>query len=225
MIEMNPVAAATAARTAPAARTDTRPGGFTEGADFKMFLRMLTTQMQNQNPLDPTEASDFAVQLATFSGVEQQTMTNHLLGRLAEYMALGDLTGWLGREVATDGPVRHDGQGLSLYAAPTPGATRRDLVVTDTREAELMRIAVAPDRTRLSISAQELQGLLPGADYHLSVEDYRGTEKLSSTAARQYHLVQEVHNNAGQIDLVLDNGSKVPASQVTGIRAGTGAEP
>ena len=43
-------------------------------SDFQTFLTMLTTQLQNQDPLNPVESSDFAVQLATFSGVEQQVI-------------------------------------------------------------------------------------------------------------------------------------------------------
>ena len=49
------------------------------GNDFNTFLVMLTTQLQNQDPLNPIESSDYAVQLATFSGVEQQVRTNQLL--------------------------------------------------------------------------------------------------------------------------------------------------
>ena len=52
---------ASAQNTAPAMTTD-----------FETFLRMLTVQMQNQNPLNPMESQEFAVQLATFSGVEQR---------------------------------------------------------------------------------------------------------------------------------------------------------
>ena len=43
---------------------------------------MLTTQIKNQDPLNPMEGTEFAVQLATFSGVEQQVQTNQLLARL-----------------------------------------------------------------------------------------------------------------------------------------------
>jgi flagellar basal-body rod modification protein FlgD len=53
-------------------------------SDFETFLRMLTVQMKNQDPLNPIESSDFAVQLATFSGVEQQVKTNDLLTKLAD---------------------------------------------------------------------------------------------------------------------------------------------
>lgn len=52
-------------------------------SDFDTFLRMLTVQMQNQDPLDPVDSADYAVQLATFSGVEQQVRTNELLTELS----------------------------------------------------------------------------------------------------------------------------------------------
>ena len=48
------------------------PAASFSGGDFQTFLKMLTTQIKNQDPLNPMEGSDFAVQLATFSGVEQQ---------------------------------------------------------------------------------------------------------------------------------------------------------
>ena len=44
-----------------------------ESSDFETFLKMLTVQMQNQDPLNPVESTDYAVQLATFSGVEQNS--------------------------------------------------------------------------------------------------------------------------------------------------------
>lgn len=40
--------------------------------DFETFLRLLTTQLQNQDPLDPTNSTEFVAQLANFSSVEQQ---------------------------------------------------------------------------------------------------------------------------------------------------------
>src|SRR5690606_19156239 len=68
--------------------------------DFDTFLKMLTTQIANQDPLNPMEGSDFAVQLATFSGVEQQARTNQLIEALASRMGvsgLSQLSGWIGR--------------------------------------------------------------------------------------------------------------------------------
>ena len=53
------------------------------GSDFDTFLKLLTTQMKNQDPLNPIDSTDYATQLATFSGVEQQTRTNQLLESLS----------------------------------------------------------------------------------------------------------------------------------------------
>ena len=36
-------------------------------SDFETFLVMLTAQMENQDPLNPLDSQDFAIQLATFS--------------------------------------------------------------------------------------------------------------------------------------------------------------
>ena len=53
------------------------------------FLKLLTTQMQNQDPLNPIDSTDYAAQLATFSGVEQQVRTNSLLADLGTHGASG----------------------------------------------------------------------------------------------------------------------------------------
>ena len=43
-------------------------------SDFETFLKMLTVQLENQDPLNPMESTEFAVQLATFSGAEHDEM-------------------------------------------------------------------------------------------------------------------------------------------------------
>ncbi|HAU29093.1 MAG TPA: flagellar hook capping protein [Rhodospirillaceae bacterium] len=49
---------------------------------FDNFLLMLTTQLQNQDPLNPMDSADFTNQLVLFSGVEQQISTNSKLDDL-----------------------------------------------------------------------------------------------------------------------------------------------
>ena len=39
--------------------------------NFETFLSLLTTQLQNQDPLDPLDTNQFTQQLVEFSGVEQ----------------------------------------------------------------------------------------------------------------------------------------------------------
>lgn len=60
-------------QTATSGKTgDTTTGASTLGKDS--FLQLLVTQMQNQNPLDPQDNSEFVAQLAQFSSLE--TMQN-----------------------------------------------------------------------------------------------------------------------------------------------------
>ena len=57
--------------------------------NFDSFLGLLTTQLKNQNPLEPLDANAFTQQLVQFSGVEQQLKTNDLLASLATGGGLG----------------------------------------------------------------------------------------------------------------------------------------
>ena len=56
--------------------------GQTIAGNFDSFLSLLTTQLQNQNPLDPLDTNQFTAQLVQFSGVEQQLKTNDYLSSL-----------------------------------------------------------------------------------------------------------------------------------------------
>ncbi|OEO29263.1 flagellar hook capping protein [Devosia insulae DS-56] len=47
--------------------------------NFDTFLQLLTTQLKNQNPLDPLDTNQFTQQLVQFTGVEQQLKTNEFL--------------------------------------------------------------------------------------------------------------------------------------------------
>ncbi|MGB7659645.1 MAG: flagellar hook capping FlgD N-terminal domain-containing protein [Pseudolabrys sp.] len=51
-------------------------------SNFTMFLQLLTTQLKNQNPLDPLDTNQFTQQLVQFAQVEQQMKSNDLLSGL-----------------------------------------------------------------------------------------------------------------------------------------------
>ena len=50
--------------------------------DFSQFLTLLTTQLQNQDPLAPMDSTEFTNQLVQFSQVEQQINSNQKLDDL-----------------------------------------------------------------------------------------------------------------------------------------------
>lgn len=51
---------------------------------FDEFLKLLTTQLQNQDPTAPMDSEKFTQQLTQFSAVEQAIRTNAQLGRLID---------------------------------------------------------------------------------------------------------------------------------------------
>lgn len=52
------------------------------GEEFTQFLELLTTQVQNQDPLEPLDSTAFVEQLATFSALEQQVQSNEYLKQI-----------------------------------------------------------------------------------------------------------------------------------------------
>src|SRR6266446_9532110 len=50
--------------------------------NFDTFLTLLTTQLKNQNPLDPLDTNQFTTQLVQFTQVEQQMKQNDQLATL-----------------------------------------------------------------------------------------------------------------------------------------------
>ena len=74
--------------------------------NFQSFLTLLTTQLQNQNPLDPLDTNQFTQQLVEFAGVEQQLNTNDSLTTLVSLQQTAQSTqalGFVGKTVAVDG--------------------------------------------------------------------------------------------------------------------------
>jgi flagellar basal-body rod modification protein FlgD len=66
-----------ASTPAPAPSTpSTTSTGNVPGADKETFLKLLVTQIQNQDPLNPTDSTQFVTQLAQFSELEQMTNVN-----------------------------------------------------------------------------------------------------------------------------------------------------
>ena len=70
------VAAATANSAASTTQAVNNSASQQLAGNFNEFLQMLTTQLQNQDPLSPMDANSFTQELVEFSSVEQQINTN-----------------------------------------------------------------------------------------------------------------------------------------------------
>jgi len=77
--------------------------------NFQTFLTLLTTQLKNQNPLDPLDTNQFTQQLVQFAGVEQQLKSNEQLKALIAIEKSAQATQalvYVGNTVAVDGSTQ-----------------------------------------------------------------------------------------------------------------------
>lgn len=205
-----------------AAQSELQGTAATISSDFDMFLQLLTTQMRNQDPLNPADSTDYTAQLATFSGVEQQVQTNDLLRDLqASFtsMNMGQLSGWIGMDARAEMPVNFTGQSTTFQVSPASVADRMELIVRN-----LNGDIVANTPIPLSADPMEWDGLdnngqaLPNGSYTLSAESWRGEEVLEERAAFVFGEITEAQTLSGEVWITMANGISIPADDVQGLR-------
>ena len=94
-------------------------------SNFQTFLTLLTTQLKNQNPLDPLDTNQFTQQLVQFAQVEQQIKQNSQLETLISIEKSAQATtalAYVGATVAIDGQTAalKNGRATWTFNAPKP---------------------------------------------------------------------------------------------------------
>ncbi len=80
-------------------------------SDMQMdYVKLLVTQLQNQNPLEPLDNKDMTAQLAQFSQLQQVEKLNMSFGKMLESVQRSYASSLIGKEVsfrttAADGSI------------------------------------------------------------------------------------------------------------------------
>ncbi|QIE56976.1 hypothetical protein G5B40_16935 [Pikeienuella piscinae] len=193
-------------------------------ADFETFLTLLTTQLSNQDPLNPADSTEFVAQLAQFSAVEQQIKTNDQLGSILSALGgegLGALTPWLGASVEAAAGIPFDGETpIPLSVDADPAATSAFLVAQAENGATVARLPVEPGARRLVWDGTSGAGeTLPEGVYRFTLEQANGEEPLASAAPRGFVNVVEARLGETGAELVLESGDVIDAAAISAIRA------
>ena len=208
----------TPATPRPAPGTSTR----TTDTDYHMFLKMLTAQATNQDPLNPIDSSDYATQLATFSGVEQQVKTNDLLTALAAQMGtsgMAQMAAWVGKEARAPVAAHFTGAPITIAPNPASSADKVELIVKDSAGVEVQRLPIAISAETIEWAGVGANGTpLPNGNYTFTVESSVGGEVILTEPADVYSTIQEVRSEGGQTILILSGGVAVSSSQVSALR-------
>ena len=194
----------------------------TLNSDFETFLTMLTAQMENQDPLNPVESTEFASQLAAFSTVEQQVLTNDLLGNLGAQLGvlgMGQLQGWVGMQARAAMPVVYDGSAVPITLQTRDGTDMARLVIRDASGAIVDERGIPPEGGAYLWDARtEAGGTLAHGTYTVSVDSFAGDDLLGSDLVESQSRVVEARLSEGRTTLVMEGGQIVPTSDVIGLR-------
>jgi flagellar basal-body rod modification protein FlgD len=113
-------ASASASSSASAASATSANALTTLSSNFNDFLSLLTTQLQNQDPTQPLDTSQFTSELVQFTGVEQQINTNASLTSLIQATQGSEViqgTNMVGKQVvvnATSVPLQSGAASLNF---------------------------------------------------------------------------------------------------------------
>jgi flagellar basal-body rod modification protein FlgD len=211
--------------TSAAAATTNASGSTTNSAtglaqNFNTFLTLLTTQLQNQDPLSPMDTNQFTQQLVSFSQVEQQINTNSNLQQLIQLQGAGESIAALplvGQNIEYNSATAPLSNGHANFVYDLPSAsTSTALTVVDSNGRV---VYTQPGETDAGSHAFSWNGKtnagvqLPDGNYTLKIQaaDANGSAVTPSIAS--IGSVQAVGVENGTATFTV-NGMSVPMSEL-----------
>lgn len=191
--------------------------------NFDTFLTLLTTQLQNQDPMNPMNSDQFTQELVQFSGVEQQINTNDNLKTLIS-MQQGNSTNnainYLGKNITiTDGSGQlTDGEADWSYALGG-AAGNTTITVTDSNGKVVYtgKGETKSGQHDFAWNGKDNNGRqLDDGTYKLSVAATAPDGSAIETAVASKGVVSEV-NFTGSEPYLMVGAMAVPVSAVSAI--------
>jgi flagellar basal-body rod modification protein FlgD len=127
------------ASTATTTATSTGSGTTSQeiAGNFTQFLTLLTTQLKNQNPLDPMDTNQFTQQLVQFAQVEQQLKGNDRLDSIltnTKSASAASSTAYLGQTVTADGKTAQLKDGEATWSLnPARAVSKATITISDAK--------------------------------------------------------------------------------------------
>jgi len=196
-------------------------------ADFDSFLRLLTAQISNQDPLEPMDSTTFISQLAQLSQVEQSITSNENLEHISEQLIglteLADVQ-LIGRDVtlvSTELDL-NDGQAAIQYEL-SENADQVSIKIMGLDGSVIREINGLPKETGTKHSVTwdgfNTDGLQV-ADGSYSFEVVASDSESNTIPYLSYVFthVEELSFNNGQPTLLLRNGQEVSSGVIFAVR-------
>lgn len=189
-------------------------------SDYTLFLRLLTTQMQNQDPLSPMDSSQYTQQLVQYSQVEQSIQQTGALKDILSRLSAQDMmqaSTLIGRQAHYDGATAGLVSGATAQWSWSFAGSPASLtaIISDASGHEIERRTLAPGATSLSWDGSLASGgIAPAGSYGLTLDARDASDKPVTARIGASGLVTSVSRaDDGGVSLSI-NGAAVPLSAV-----------
>jgi len=143
--------------------------------NFTEFLQLLTTQLQNQNPLDPLDTNQFTQQLVEFASVEQEMNMNTNLQTLVSLQQTAQATealNFVGQTVTVSGQTAPLTNSQAQWTFNPPSPASATFTITDSTGQTVFTQSgtVQPGSQQFNWNGLDNSGnQLPDGNYTLSI--------------------------------------------------------
>lgn len=200
---LNPTTTSTNSTTGTATSTTTAE----TGQEFNSFIKLLTAQIKNQDPLSPLDSTQFVEQLATFSTLEQQVGSNTRLDSIAGIM--NDLhtvmaNDWLGQSVTVESSwVPFSGDPVTYEFEHSEDVDRAVLTIKDSNGNASWSETLDLNEESFTWDGRTSAGGQVTADtlHQFSIDLFEGGTYVGSVAPQVHTTVTEFATEDGQIVL------------------------
>lgn len=205
----------------------TQVGPQANDSQMNQFLQLLVAQLQNQDPTQPTDPTQFVAQLAQFSTVEQLVNSNSTLTNISQSVSgldMGQYAGMINQQVdATTTSIAVPASGTPTpmtFDVTTTGLSNVNVTITDSSGNVVRTIPVSGTTGTVNFDGTDSSGqALPAGQYGVALvgtgtgdaSQSAGTLSIAGTVAG----VQQ--SSTGTWELQLQDGTVVDASSVTSV--------
>ena len=198
--------------------------------NFDTFLSILTTQLRNQNPLDPMDTNAFTQQLVQFTGVEQQLKTNQFLEAMMlanQNAGSSQAVGYIGKEITASGTKSELVNGEARWHFAVDEPAQITVQVKDANGAVVFQKEgnVAKGESVFNWNGIGTDGSdKPDGTYSINIQARNADGKLIEVATEMTGEVTGV-DLTGSEPILLVGTARVNMSAVLSVRAKTATPP
>lgn len=217
-------AQSTTASTSSASSTS----GSNGTVDQSEFMQLLVAQLQNQDPTQPVQGTEFVTQLAQFALVQQSSSQTQALSNLSTQLtglSNNQSTDLVGQTVTVSGnAVSFNG----TAATPTnvtlaAAATNVSATITDSNGNVVQTLNLGPHAAgAMPIpwnGQNSVGGSVPVGNYTVAVTATDASGQSVSVSQNVTGVVQSISFSQGYPQLTLTSGAEAPISQLVSVGA------